>query len=572
MFDFLIDIIANNIEALASFPAVFPMGRLLKPRSSSSSSSSSSGGSSSNRREYTNNQGMRVRTSDPEPTPEPEPSSSGGGSSSPDPVEQDPEPQGATFEEVYGGIADSISPDQVANLRSIFEQDFVDQGAVGDVAEESRDQVSRGVNPVSDAERERVREIANQDFVDDNITERINNLFSPRSVNELEENTPDVDAAADEAVADMENNPLTSTEFASQFSGSDFMQEVESYQARLQELQDRLLEAMMPSEAELQTQEDLDQMRSSFRNAQETSRNRLAPEFAIRGELAKQNREFSIQRQGLVDDLEHMRNERSTRVDQLTQRMQFNDQNFKLMQDLQQLQTPNTRQFKTVDGVMYAIQENPLTGEISSKAVMNVPEDSNVQWQGFRRDATTGRIIRWGTEPDGDIIQQEMPEGFTADDVGIGQDSTGGGSGSGETQGGGASSFDQARQFVKDNPNASEAELVNWMRDNTDLAISDAKRAVEEIRGSEENDLSFTPTQFSSGARKAVNSVFGDIDTSWLPFYRGDKQKRLREAKRQAIERIEAGGFKIAGSRVKDQADTDKLVSEINSLTLDDLE
>jgi len=294
---------------------------------------------------------------------------------SPEPVDDEPEATDVSFDEVYGSIRDSVSDDQVENLKSLFDNSGVSSEQVSDTADT--------VQAVSEDQRQQVREIANQDFISDDVTQQIEGAFGPSSIEEMEEKGANIPSSADETVKDIENNALTSEEFTSQVSGDDFMSSVDDYMTKLQDLQGRLVDAQSPTQAEQETQEELDNLSAGYRSKMETVRNREAPQFLIRGDKAQAKRQYSIQKQALNDELERMRNDRSTKVDEITQTMDNTQQNFKLMKDLQDLSTPSTRQFKTVDGTMYAIQEDPMTGEIASKAVMNVPENDDVSWQGY---------------------------------------------------------------------------------------------------------------------------------------------------------------------------------------------
>ncbi len=191
-------------------------------------------------------------------------------------------------------------------------------------------------------------------------------------------------------------------------------------------LQQQYLQALQPSAQEQQLVEQMNTLNQQARQEIERSENRLAPTFAITGEQAAIDRQASIQRQGLADNLNALIGQRQTQIDGLTAVMQFSKENLDTLFNLQKLTMPDvlTTQTDPQTGEIFVITRDPQTGEITQQTIGQLtPEASQLDFlqKGTYTNAQTGDITFWGLTQDGQIVNQIVGnQGVTPQETGAG--------------------------------------------------------------------------------------------------------------------------------------------------------
>ena len=192
---------------------------------------------------------------------------------------------------------------------------------------------------------------------------------------------------------------------------------------------------------------------------------RLAPMELVTGRQAELQRQAGETRGDLLGVLDKLTTGKTLALQELTRREQdvlttlgFKEKDLSRpledlkteltlrnsIQELVQTQFPEAvSQTFNDQGDLTILLRDPNTGEFSTKVVKGI---------GKVKGTTTG---------------------------GGGKKAGGGGTTGG---GGGGSDFDAARNYVQEHSDQSDSSLINWVRENTELNISDATRVVDEFR------------------------------------------------------------------------------------------
>lgn len=211
----------------------------------------------------------------------------------------------------------------------------------------------------------------------------------------------------------------------------------EEYQATQRANQQALLGALKPTEQENQLTEQLRSLNQQARVETERSENRLAPTFAITGEQAAIERQRSIQAQGYASQLQALVDARSTQIDGLKTAMQFDQQNFEALVNLQKLTKPDvlsTQVNKETGDVTAFVQD--ADGNLTSQVIGNIGAEAQKPYTstGTYSNDATGQQYFFGVTPDGQIETIALPGSAGLKPTAI--KGSGGTSTKGTTQGG----------------------------------------------------------------------------------------------------------------------------------------
>lgn len=271
---------------------------------------------------------------------------------------------------------------------------------------------------------EEIQAIASEDFIDDATRQQINDTFQPITGRTTESFT--VGETQDEDIPDFDlssGSTVGSTGLGGDVNLDDVETEADNFLERLNTIQANIVEETTPSETEVELRDELRGVTQAARQRRESARNRLAPQFAIKGELGQIDRQEAIRRQGIAEDLQAEIDRRSTRVDALKQQLQFNKDNLSTLATLQKLTTPETISTKMNDqGDVFAIQRDPQSGAVTANQVGRIPveEKKDYAMQGTFKTATGQRAF--GVNQDGTIDMFELSgaQGFQQESGGTG--------------------------------------------------------------------------------------------------------------------------------------------------------
>jgi anti-sigma-K factor RskA len=301
-----------------------------------------------------------------------------------------------------------------------------------------------------------LREIANQDFVNDDTTRSINeNLdriggITPEETQNRQEDSGSGQANTPAAPTVDDSTTVSTQEAQSTTTTTDFQSQLQDFIDNMKDVRSQLVEAQKPTQEEETLRERIRKRQQRFEKEQQQSRQRQAPQFAIRGELSERRQEFNRTQSALRDDLQALVDRRSTKVDQLTQRLQNNRQNFKMVKDLQKLSTPQVRSTRVNDqtGEVTAITRDPLSGELSTQRVGSVSvadQEAEIISKNELADGSLGIIKKL---PDGSIEMEKVTDanGNIVQARDVTTQTSGGSSGGGSTQTAGLEGFTSSDQ------------------------------------------------------------------------------------------------------------------------------
>jgi len=202
---------------------------------------------------------------------------------------------------------------------------------------------------------------------------------------------------------------------------SDVLQKQSEFERLFQEqqqAQQALLAAQQPTEQEMALVNQLNQLNQQALQEVERAEQRRAPTFAITGEQAAIDRQASIRRQGLAAQLEALVAQRGVQVDAATTALQFSQDNFNTLMNLQKLTKPDvlSTDVDPTTGEIFALVQDPQTGEITQQSIGQLtPQVSGVEFtaKGTYTNAQ-GQEVFWGVTPQGEIVQQVLGQGQLA--------------------------------------------------------------------------------------------------------------------------------------------------------------
>jgi len=175
--------------------------------------------------------------------------------------------------------------------------------------------------------------------------------------------------------------------------------------AQQQARQQDFLQALQPTQAEIQLTQQINDLNQRARDAIDRAEQRLAPTFAITGEQAAIDRKATNERQGLAANLNALISQRQTRIDGLTSLMKFSKENMDTLINLQKLTMPDVLSTQTdkQTGEISVLSRDPQTGAITQKVVGRVtPEVAKMDFvkDGVITNKNTGEVTWYGvTQP-----------------------------------------------------------------------------------------------------------------------------------------------------------------------------
>ena len=145
--------------------------------------------------------------------------------------------------------------------------------------------------------------------------------------------------------------------------------------------------------------------------------------------FADESARLGIGMSGMADALNAEVSRRQSSMDGITKLMQFDNENFSLLQDLQKMTMPQmigSPQVDSFTGEVRAFMQDPMTGQIQMQSLGNVGASKEYLQTGTYQDQNGDQIF-WGLTPDGQIEAQPIGGYATVGAGGY----TGGGSTSG---------------------------------------------------------------------------------------------------------------------------------------------
>lgn len=197
-------------------------------------------------------------------------------------------------------------------------------------------------------------------------------------------------------------------------SSFDLTSQINTYFEQQQKLQEDLLrEQTIGNDRVTRAQQDLDTILSQERDLLDFSEDRKVDIGTIRGEQAQTQREFSRRKEAATAVLQLEVNRRAQKIDEITQVMEFNQDNLSMFQQLSESTRPDIIEadIDPATGEVYALIQDPMTGQVTQQVVGQVTPDlaasTGLEFlaKGTYTNGSNQQVF-WGVTPQGEIVQQ----------------------------------------------------------------------------------------------------------------------------------------------------------------------